>query len=202
MPHSLLWGYLLIALAFILVITGTITWYKVANNATSDGIHIVETHSWAEGALDLQGLFTMADAVVVGKIGKVLEVNESFSFDSPLGKQYTYLTDYEFIVETDLKAKVKSDNILIRQNGKAGVEQFEDDPLFQPGDSYLLFLREWGPGEYNVIGGPQGRFKIVNEKIYSINYLYPKNNILLPGGTQSNGMNKAEFLQMLTNFSK
>ena len=144
----------------------------------------------------------MADAVVVGKIGKVLEVNESFSFDSPLGKQYTYLTDYEFIVETDLKAKVKSDNILIRQNGKAGVEQFEDDPLFQPGDSYLLFLREWGPGEYNVIGGPQGRFKIVNEKIYSINYLYPKNNILLPGGTQSNGMNKAEFLQMLTNFSK
>ena len=194
--------YLLIALVFVMVITGTITWYKVANTATADDISIVETHSWAEGALDLQGLFTMADAVVVGKVGKVLDVNEIYHFDSPIGKVYTYLTDYEFIVETDLKAEVKNNNILISQNGKAGVQQFEDDPLFQSGDSYLLFLRKWGPGEYNVIGGPQGRFKIVGDKIYSINYLYPGNNIQLPEGTQSNGMNKAEFLRLLTNFSK
>jgi hypothetical protein len=93
--------YLLIALAFVLVITCTITSCKVTNTTTTDTIGRIDTVSWAEGALDIQGLFTMADAVVVGKIGKVLGESEIFLYESPRGKEYDYLTDYEFIVETD-----------------------------------------------------------------------------------------------------
>jgi hypothetical protein len=82
------------------------------------------------------------------------------------------------------------------------VQELKDDPLFQSGDSYVLFLREWEPGKYNVVGGPQGGFKIVNGKIYSMNYLYSGNNIRLPAATQIDGASKAKFLQSLTNYSK
>ena len=82
--------YLLIVLAFVLVITSTIISCKEippqANNMLQQEISV----SWAEGALDIQGLFTMADAVVVGKIRKVLDEIASPGAETPLGTDYLY----------------------------------------------------------------------------------------------------------------
>lgn len=194
--------YLLIALAFVLVITGTITSCKVQTTQTNNSLLQDTSVSWAEGALDIQGLFTAADAVVVGQIGKVLDEIASPGAETPLGTDYLYYTDFKFIVESGLKAEVKDNSIIVRQIGKAGTQELKDNPLFHPGDHYLLFLREEEPGKFHVIGGPQGRFKIVKDKIYSMDYIYPGNNIPIPGGTQIHAVNKAEFLRMLTNFSK
>ena len=192
--------YLLIAAAFVLVIICTITSCKEMPPQATNNLQQNISISWADGAPDMQGLFTTADAVVVGKIGKVIDETNELLGESRFGKNYMYYTDFEFIIEANLKAEVKNNSIIIHQIGKAGTQELEDDPLFQSGDSYVLFLREYKPGNYTVLGGPQGRFKIVNDKIYSLNYIYSGNNIQLPAATQVNGVSKTEFLQPLTNY--
>ena len=192
--------YLLIAAAFVLVIICTITSCKEMPPQATNNLQQNISISWADGAPDMQGLFTTADAVVVGKIGKVIDETNELLGESRFGKNYMYYTDFEFIIEANLKAEVKNNSIIIHQIGKAGTQELEDDPLFQSGDSYVLFLREYKPGNYTVLGGPQGKFKIVNDKIYSLNYIYSGNNIQLPAATQVNGVSKTEFLQPLTNY--
>jgi hypothetical protein len=194
--------YLLIAWVFVLVITCTIISCKEIPPQSNNNVQQKISVSWADGASDMQGLFTTADAVVVGKIGKVVDETNKLLGEPAWGKDYLYYSDFEFIIESNLKAEVKNNSIIIHQIGKAGTQELEDDPLFQSGDSYVLFLREYKPGNYTVLGGPQGRFKIVNDKIYSLNYIYSGNNIQLPTETQINGMSKVEFLQLLTFYSK
>jgi len=194
--------YLLIALAFVLVITSTIISCKEIPPQSNNNVQQKISVSWADGAPDMQGLFTTADAVVVGKIGKVVDETNELLGESRFGKNYMYYTDFEFIVEANLKTEVKNNSIIIHQIGKAGTQELEDDPLFQSGDSYVLFLREYEPGKFTVLGGPQGRFKIVNDKTYSMNYVYSGNNIQLSAETQINGVSKAEFLQSLAIYSK
>jgi hypothetical protein len=194
--------YLIIVLAFVLVITCTVTSCKEIPPQATNNLQQKISVSWADGAPDMQGLFTTSNAVVVGKIGKVVDETNELLGESRFGKNYMYYTDFEFIIEANLKAEVKNNSIIIHQIGKAGTQELEDDPLFQSGDSYVLFLREYKPGNYTILGGPQGRFKIVNDKIYSLNYLYSGNNIQLPAATQINGVSETEFLQSLATYSK
>ncbi|WP_329499368.1 hypothetical protein [Kitasatospora herbaricolor] len=49
--------------------------------------------------------------------------------------------------------------IVIRQTGGKNI-QSEDDALFQQGEQAVLFLREFAPGKYAVISGPNGRFRL------------------------------------------
>ena len=59
------------------------------------------------------------------------------------------------------------------QTGAQGKQEITDDPVFIVEDKYILFLHEYEDGKYFVERGPQGRFMVVNEKVYSMN------NILL-----------------------
>src|SRR5487761_1710802 len=40
------------------------------------------------------------------------------------------------------------------------VAQIADDPLFKVGERVVLFLHEYSPGRYFVVGGPSGRFEL------------------------------------------
>ncbi|MGE5596168.1 MAG: hypothetical protein ACM3S1_09055 [Hyphomicrobiales bacterium] len=53
----------------------------------------------------------------------------------------------------------------------------DDDPLFEAGAQYLLFL-DLRPGDlYVVLGGPQGRFVVTNGQVSSLSAVYPDRNI-------------------------
>lgn len=39
------------------------------------------------------------------------------------------------------------------------------DPLSQPGDELVLFLRQGGDGGFRIVGGAQGRYKVENGKL-------------------------------------
>ncbi len=59
-----------------------------------------------------------------------------------------------------------------------GVFEVSDDPLFEVGTTYLLFLEESrSAGVYFVAGGPQGRFLVVNEQATSLSRLYPARHV-------------------------
>jgi len=47
------------------------------------------------------------------------------------------------------------------------VSEVEDDPLFRVGETMVLFLREYAPGPFYVIGGPTGRFEVIHGTVVS-----------------------------------
>ena len=47
--------------------------------------------------------------------------------------------------------------------------ELSDDPLMSIGDSFLVFARKNDDGTYTVLSGPQGRFVIEDDCVYSLN---------------------------------
>lgn len=124
--------------------------------------------SWAMGYSSLHELKTATDLdlAVEGTFTKILSTQGQFA---PANGQDALLsTDFSFAVSKVLldphhtPGKV-STNLTIRQSGgRLGgtLHQVCDDPLFQTGEGTILFLHQFQPGHYSVMGGPSGRFEM------------------------------------------
>lgn len=80
-------------------------------------------------------------------------------------------TDYKIQVTQVIKGDIKEKEVIVRQTGGTyvGVKQeISDDPLMQKGTTMILFLKEFDYNQYYITGGPQGRYEVHNNKIYSI----------------------------------
>jgi hypothetical protein len=93
-------------------------------------------------------------------------------------------TDFTVDVTTSLKGDlVPGSSIVVEQTGgyDATAKQtfeIEDDPLFEVGSQYLLFLQYDGANNrYHVVGGPQGRLVVAGAKVSSLSTIYPDRNI-------------------------
>lgn len=119
--------------------------------------HVALSASWAVGYQSIAELRRDADLVVLGSITGIAGV-EHDSNGLPF-------TDFTFRIErviSDPKARSGLSSITLHQTG--GVMngyryEVEDDTLFGIGERAILFLREYSPGKYHVIGGPTGRFR-------------------------------------------
>lgn len=133
-----------------------------APSSPQPGAHQAEKHvalsaSWAVGYQSIAELRRDADLVVLGSITGIAGV-ENDSNGLPF-------TDFTFRIErviSDPKARRGLSSITLHQTG--GVMngyryEVEDDTLFSIGERAILFLREYSPGKYHVIGGPTGRFR-------------------------------------------
>ncbi len=88
-------------------------------------------------------------------------------WDGTVSKGVPY-TDFTVTVTRKLhdpatRLAPSSSAIVVHQTGGtvSGVTtQVEDDTLFRPGESVVLFLREYSPGRFRVLGGPAGRFDV------------------------------------------
>ncbi len=125
--------------------------------------------SWAVGYNSEKSLTNGADAIVMGTVvsGKTYEVyyNDDHSI---------IFTNYTIAVSQVYKGEV-ADNIIIKQTGGNfgdTIYQVDDDPLLPSGTQMILFLKQFGPESYFIIGGPQGRFHLVDSKVYSVGELY------------------------------
>ena len=158
--------------------------------------------SWAEGAESIKALYEMSDVVAVGKVAGIASQSEVVVGETRMGREVVYLTDYMFQIDRALKGT--SENVaMVRQTEQPnGNGEIKDDPAFQIGAHYVLFLREGELGKHHVIGGPQGRFVLVNGQVFSMNFFVPERNIHLPEGLHVNGLNEADFLQSLTSRAK
>jgi hypothetical protein len=116
--------------------------------------------SWAETYHTMKDLKAHSDLGVLGTFTNIVgqTVDEGIPF-----------TDFAFTVNVVLwnpkGSNVTAGTILqVHQTGGTVdnvVYQIVDDPLFKVGEENALFLDEYNPERYNVVGGPTGRFEVV-----------------------------------------
>jgi hypothetical protein len=120
--------------------------------------------SWAESYHTVAALKAHSDLAVEVKVTKVL--------DQTTADGNIPYTDFQITVESVLydpahrvhaASSMQPATLALHQTGGTLNGQklmVEDDPLFTTGEQCVLFLREYSPGHYLVVGGPTGRFTV------------------------------------------
>lgn len=143
------------------LITGGVVAFGFSSSAPSSQGKIVNLDaSWANLYQSVTDLKSHSDVAVSGHFAKILDQTSDET-----GIPYT---DFGFVVETvlfDPGKKVEGVGGILRVHQTGGVvanvtKQIGDDPLFKVDERAALFLREYKPGFFMVIGGPSGRFQV------------------------------------------
>jgi hypothetical protein len=112
-----------------------------------------------------------ADAIVLGTTEEVTGTTQ---------KDGLPYTDFRYHVEQWIMGVSAGERIQIHQTGGSMNGQSmeaEDDPLLVPGEHSLLFLRNYAPGKYKIMGGPTGRLLDKGGRVTA-----------LPGGAARDGL--------------
>ncbi|MBN1683691.1 hypothetical protein JW865_09090 [Candidatus Bathyarchaeota archaeon] len=130
--------------------------------------------SWVKKYTSLKDLYNDSYVVI---IGEVLSTN----YRNILVKSNVTsvpFTDFVIKINSVLKGFVSNDTIVVSQTGgllNDVLFMIRDDPLMQNGDKVILFLnKEEKYGSHFILGGPQGRFVILNDHVFSIGELQPQ----------------------------
>jgi hypothetical protein len=125
--------------------------------------------SWGEHFSDLASLKGASDVAIVGTVTGVAghTVRNAVPF-----------TDFNVQVVRrlhDPQSRVASSaTIVVHQTGgqmaSNRVLEVRDDVLFRTGETMVLFLREYAPGHFRVLGGPTGRFDVSQGTVSSTHH--------------------------------
>jgi hypothetical protein len=191
------------AVLLLLVVAGSAVIFSLnrdhyRGNTNADGTHYSGA-SWAESYGNLEELSTAADLIAVGQVKGVLRVTGNVLGQATWGPISRYYTEFAFSVHRVLKGHGSEEEILIHQTGAEGKSEISDDPLLETGDKYIVFLREYEPGKYCILGGPQGRFQIINGQVFSMNHVSPDRVSFGPSfGVDVNGTEEQSFIDSVT----
>jgi hypothetical protein len=134
-------------------------------------------------------LFAASDMVALGVIDRIIEVLPQ--------KGHLYFTRFAFRTERVFKGEALGEVVLsITGNSDIPGSDLEEDPLFSVGERYVLFLHEFADGLYYSLG-PWGRYKIIDNEVYSINRIVNISWYNFPG-LDFNGISEKDFLTRLT----
>jgi len=150
------------------IIAGTC--FSLTSQSTYKNTKVYAAASWYYGYGNLKELVKESDIIAIVRIGDKVEEWEQNNIP---------LTTYNAIVIDPIVNSIKGENIGITITGiNNGKSHFEimDDPLFQMGEEFLIFARKNDWGTYTILGGPQGRFKHQNGKLYSMKHVTNKVN--------------------------
>jgi hypothetical protein len=180
-----------------IIITVVVLLSYVTVCAVSAGMQGVSPYyvSWAEFYASINDLSTEADLIAVGTVKDIVGVTSDVIGNPRWGPDILYFTDFAFSVEQVLKGPQDVGKVIIHQTGAAGKREIWDDPLLKPGDEYVLFLHEYETGKYFILGGPQGRFQIIEGEVFSMNNILSPGIVSLPPGLDVKGMDEASFLE-------
>ena len=112
-----------------------------------------------------------ADLIVVGTVDRTETIPDEATKDKEDSRLRMWNTRSVLKVEKSVKGDF-SDEITIIQMGAAGRLQEMGNPVFQPGEQCFLFLRGGEDGIYGLVH-PDGRFRIENDKVSSMNFVLP-----------------------------
>jgi hypothetical protein len=157
------------------------------DNTSTESIHV----SRAKGYTSLSDLVTDSPVIAIGKVTRIhSEVQEN---------KILYITSFIFQPETVFKGDIKGE-MIIRQSGTSDAPWavVDDDPLFKTGERYLLFLNANPDGTYFYYG-PCARYKIQNDKVFSMNYILTKDPVYkAPEQLNFNGVGLTGLSKMIT----
>jgi hypothetical protein len=130
---------------------------------------------------NIEELATDSPLIIIGTVKNLVETYQE-------GRR-EYSSIYQFQVEQVLKGK-KQSTIQVQQMGDPDnyyMTVAKEDPLLQLGERYLLFLDNGVSGRY-VYYGPNSRYQIEDDKVYSMNYVLKDNSYLAPPMLDINGL--------------
>lgn len=149
--------------------------------------------SWARSFDTLDELCNDSDInlIAIGTFKNIIEI-ENYS---SIPEHPQYMTMFGFHVEKTLKGKCVKE-IIVTQDGSPNIQGngLKDDPLFNIGERYLLFLTKIKNYQdtYNH-PGPWGRYQIIDGKTYSVNNTVEDSKVRAPGpGLDFNGIDISE----------
>lgn len=147
--------------------------------------------SWAKYYASLSELTPDSELIAVGVIDQVIRTFEE--------AKNLYATTFSFRIEQVLKGE-EIDKVNLLQTGASEKPWtiITDDPLFQKGERYLLFLDHPSPDIYVTLSGPFGRYQIMDNKVYSMNHILQNNQYSAPQGLDFNGVSLADVLNEVT----
>lgn len=134
--------------------------------------------SWAVGYRTLDSLASASVAIIDGTVTGLARTTVDRQTVGDLESSLSF-SDYEFEVASILKGNVVQDTIMIHQTGGTTdgfTVEVRDDPLFEVGARYILFLRSDGE-LFVTLGGPAGRLVVENGLVKSLSEAYPEREI-------------------------
>lgn len=156
-------------LIFVTIIAA-FSYYLVDNDNAKPKTEYM-TASWVYGYSNIKELVAESDLVALIQIEGTDEEWELSSLPH---------TNYKAtILNSIINKKNEENNILITMTGVSNETkhmEIEDDPLLQKGEQFIIFARKNDKNTYTILGGPQGRFKNINGKLYSMKYVSDRVN--------------------------
>lgn len=133
--------------------------------------------SWAWGYGSIKELAQAADLVVKGRVTGIARTYKQGNMPFPF-------TDFNVEVDSTFKGSAAS-TVQVVQTGGAStgrpIFEIRDDPLLVQGTTYFLFMRRVSEGvnsgAYAILGGPDGRFEVLGNRVYSLSARYPDRKI-------------------------
>lgn len=119
--------------------------------------------SWAYNYGSVRDLAENCDLAAYVKIIEMEAVK-----DSPI-PQTVYTAE---LLESLFGKEEKSVRIVMTgkiDDNEKKIYEIEDDPLMKPGDEFFVFARGNEDGTYTILSGPQGRFEIIDNMVFSLN---------------------------------
>ena len=140
-------------------------------------------------------LLSNTDVIIIGEVVKSSVVTTPLPSPDNHPNSYTQ-TIHTVNIEKVYKGVINGDSVLIEQYGD-NTKYILESPQLPTGEKMILFLYEYSPGKYNIVGGPQGRFHIVDGKVYSLGEVYsPAADLCKSFST--NGVSVESFINSLT----
>ena len=127
--------------------------------------------SYVSSFQDMSELCNSSDVIVVGTVEKVIEV-----VPAEWGHGRIYDARSALRVDKILKGKIDKEIVLTKmalKDNNGWMEGSNVDPPFEAGEKWVLFLS--AEMSYNNLG-PWGRYKIIDDKVYSMNRVANDNN--------------------------
>lgn len=109
---------------------------------------------------NLEDLTAQADYII---IGNAVESKSHWN-----NEKTTIVTDVKVSIEEQIKGKIDLNEIIIRVIGGRVEDKTissPEEPEFDIGKKAIFFMVKTTPGEYQIIGGFQGKYDIINDKV-------------------------------------
>jgi hypothetical protein len=123
--------------------------------------------SWAGGYGSLGALKNASDLAIIGTVTGVSAqtVRNGLPFTDFTVRVVRTLHDPQSRLASSSTITLHQTGGQVAPNRRV---EIHDDPLFRAGETAAMFLREFTPGHYYVLGGPAGRFEVSRGTVASI----------------------------------
>lgn len=166
----------------------------------SDIIPVEIPACYAMGYLDIQQLVDESDVIATITVKDVVKEWGTNSGSIVPKMDYAFeVTEPIYNVEANQQIIVTQPGGFVEMGGKTYLYTMLDDPLIEKGEEYMVFLKKTSRGVFMILGGPQGRFRIIDGKVYTLQHVDKKSNICL---IDINGQSLSSFTEQVKNSLK